>query len=166
MARKKLVPDPVPRPPEPADVSTIDGLIKALYESLSFNIGSQPDYHRLRTLFHPQGQVLPARTDKETKSEVIELEFYIRQSVESIVFGGLERKGLIMTEVSRRAQSYGAVGQIFSTFEVRHTAQDINPLQRGIYSIQLLRENQRWWILFLMWDLERPNSPIPRAYLI
>ena len=166
MARKKLVPDPAPRTPNPADVSTIDGLVKALYESLSFSIGAQPDYNRLRTLFHPEGQILPPRSDKEKKAEVVELEFYIRQSVESIVFGGLEQKGFIMSEVSRRVHSYGSMGQVFSTFEARHTPNDPNPLQRGIYSLQLLRENQRWWILFLTWDIEKPNSPIPRPYLV
>jgi len=166
MARKKLVPDPVPRPPDPSDVATIDGLVKALFESLSFTIGAQPDYNRLRTLFHPQGQVVPPRSEKDAQSESIELEIYIRQSVESIVFSGLERKGFIISEIARRMQSYGALGQVFSTFEVHHLPNDPNPIQRGIYSVQLLREKQRWSILSLTWDLERQNSPIPRAYLI
>jgi len=166
MARKKLVPDPVPRPPDPSDVSTIDGLVKALLESLSFSAGAQPDYNRLRTLFHPQGQIVPPRTEKDTQAEVFELEVYIRQWVESIVFTGLERKGFFMKEIARRIQSYASVGQVFLTYEGHHSPNDPNPVQRGIYSLQLLREKQRWSILSLTWDIERQNSPIPRAYLI
>jgi hypothetical protein len=166
MARKKLVPDPIPRPADPSDVSTIDGLVKALFESLSFTIGAQPDYNRLRTLFHPQGQIIPPRTERDTQSEVLELEVYIRQWVEAIVFTGLERKGFIITEIARRIQSYGALGQVFVTFEGHHAPKGTNPIQRGIYSLQLLREKQRWSILSLTWDIERQNSPIPRAYLI
>jgi hypothetical protein len=166
MARKKLVPDPTPRTADPVDVSTIDGLVKALLESLSFKIGYQPDYNRLRTLFHPQGQIVHPRGEKEIQSEVMELEVYIRQWVESIVFSGLERKGFFIKEIARRIQSYGMVGQAFITFEGYHAPNDPKPVQRGIYSIQLLREKQRWYILSLTWDIERQNSPIPRAYLI
>jgi hypothetical protein len=166
MARKKLVPDPAPRPPEPSDVGTIDGIVKALLESLSFTIGSQPDYNRLRTLFHPLCQIIPPRNERETQSEVMELEVYIRQWVESIVFTGLERKGLIIKEIARRIQSYGSIGQVFITFKGNHAPNDPDPVQRGIYSVQLLREKQRWYILSLTWDIERQNSPIPRAYLI
>jgi len=147
-------------------VETIDGIIKAYYEAVSFTSGKQPDYKQLRILFHPQGQLVPPRKDKESAIEVLPLEVYIKQSVEHIVLAGIERKGMITTEIARRAQSFGSIVQIFSTFEVRYAAGEPVPIHRGIYSIQLVRDRHRWWIHSVMWDHEKPGTPLPRAYLV
>jgi hypothetical protein len=53
----------------------------------------------------------------------------------------------------------------FSTYESRGRAEDPTPFARGINSIQLLNDGQRWWIVTVFWDSERANNPIPAKYL-
>ncbi len=36
---------------------------------------------------------------------------------------------------------------------------------RGINSIQLFNDGERWWISCIMWEDERPDNPIPDEYL-
>ena len=54
---------------------------------------------------------------------------------------------------------------MFSTYESRRTSADPAPFARGINSIQLWFDGRRWWIVTVYWESERPNNPIPPAYL-
>ncbi|MBI3765820.1 MAG: nuclear transport factor 2 family protein [Ignavibacteriales bacterium] len=149
----------------PADVMTVDGIVKALYESVSFVSGGQPDYDRLRSVFHPDGRLIPPKGEKETKVHVLDVETFITRSREYVVISGLERKGFAEKEIARRSQAFGSIVQLFSTYESRHVATDPIPIQRGINSIQLLKEGGRWWVVSILWDVERPNNPVPKVYL-
>jgi len=73
--------------------------------------------------------------------------------------------GFFEREISRRTDCFGNICQVFSTYESRHSATDATPFQRGINSIQLLRDGNRWWIASVVWDVERADNPIPAAYL-
>ena len=63
------------------------------------------------------------------------------------------------------AGSPGGVVHAFSTYESRHKAEDATPFVRGINSIQLFNDGQRWWVVTVFWEGERPNNPIPEKYL-
>lgn len=147
------------------DFSSIDGIVKALYESVSFNAGGQPDYGRLRSLFRAGARLVPPRTEKETRLSVIDVDTFITRSSEYVVITGLERKGFIEKEVSRRSHSFGMMAQVFSTYESHQSSADSPPISRGINSIQLVKEGGRWWVVSIVWDVERPGNPIPKAYL-
>ncbi len=149
----------------PEDLTSVDGIIKALYESVSFSPGRQPNFERLRTLFHPGGRLVPPRGEKDSATSVMDLETFIARSREHVVISGLERKGFSETEVARRTHSFGNIAHLFSTYESRHLPTDPAPMQRGINSIQLLREQGRWWVISIAWDIERPGNPVPRPYL-
>ena len=155
----------LPYEERPADAATIDGMVKALYESISFAPHTQPDYDRLRSLFHVNGHLIPAKAEKESPFTIMDVETFITHSREQVVIGGLERRGFVETEVARRMQSFGSIVHLFSTYESRYASTDPDPLQRGINSIQLVREHGRWWIVSILWEVERPGSQIPRAYL-
>jgi hypothetical protein len=72
--------------------------------------------------------------------------------------------GFFEREIARRTDCFGNICQVFSTYESRHAASDATPFQRGINSIQLLRDGNRWWIASVVWDVERPDNPIPAQY--
>lgn len=166
MAKEKTAAESPSTEKNQADVSTLDEIVKAFYESISFAIGRQPDYRRLRSLFHKQGLITPPKNEKEKNILVMDLDTYIKSSTENIVITGMERKGLLQSEIARRMQSFGNMAQIVSTFEAKHTTGDTTPLCRGLYGIQLIRENHRWWIISVLWENERPGLQVPRAYLV
>jgi hypothetical protein len=39
------------------------------------------------------------------------------------------------------------------------------PYARGVNSIQLLNDGQRWWIINIYWMQESEENPIPEKYL-
>jgi hypothetical protein len=151
---------------ESPDGSTVDAIVKALYESVSFPPGKQPDYTRLRSLFHREGRVIPPKVDKSAATVILDVPSFITRSWEYVVTTGMERKGFTEREIARRVDAYGNMVHVFSTYESRHLPEDAAIIQRGINSIQLVRDSNRWWIASIVWDLERPTNPIPKRYTI
>jgi hypothetical protein len=67
-------------------------------------------------------------------------------------------------ELGRRVQQFGNIAQVFTSYAF--TAGMPQPLKmRGINSIELIRENGRWWIMSITWDQETPEQPIPEKYI-
>jgi len=53
---------------------------------------------------------------------------------------------------------FGNLVHVFSTYEFR--ARLDGPVRgRGVNSIQLFWDGQRWWIASATWDNERPGNP-------
>jgi len=46
-------------PDPPADVASVDAIINALYEGISFKPGGISDWNQLRTLFSPGARLIP-----------------------------------------------------------------------------------------------------------
>ena len=66
-------------------------------------------------------------------------------------------------EVARRVERFGHIAHVFSTYE-RH--QSVEPrYARGINSLQLFKDGERWWISSMLWDAERPSVLMPDVYL-
>jgi hypothetical protein len=148
-----------------ADVESVNAIIKAMYESVSFHPGGQPDYNRMQTLFHSQAVVVPSKTGHNSEIIVQSVESFINQSRGYVISTGLEREGFFEREIACRTVTYGSMVHVFSTYESCHRSGDSVPLQRGINSIQLVKDGKRWWILSIVWDIEREGNPLPPEYL-
>ena len=151
-------------PPEanPADVSSIDSIIAALYDVISGPAGQKRDWNRMRSLFVPDARLIPTgpRQAGGYGSRALTVEDYITR-------GGtyLETNGFFEKEVARRTDLYGQIAHVFSTYESRHKADDKKPFQRGINSIQLMNDGKRWWVVTVFWLGEDEKNPIPKQYL-
>lgn len=144
----------------PADVASIDAILKAAYDTISGPKGHQRDWDRLRSLFAPGARMIPTRTGEDgvTTTRVLSVDEYIRLGDPK-----LKEIGFFEDEVHRTVQRFGNIAQVFSTYETRHAAAD-KPFQRGINSIQLLFDGHRWWIVTIYWQGERPDLPIPKQF--
>ena len=147
------------------DTASIDNLVRALYESISFEPDSQPDYKRLRAIFHPEGRLIPPRERPGDPVNVLDLESFIRTSREHIIVTGMEGKGFSEREIHRTVDALGSLMQIFSTYESKLLSPDAPPPQRGVQSIQAVREGERWLVISILWEVESARSPIPAKYL-
>ena len=139
------------------DVSSIDGIVAALYETISGPAGQERDWERQRSLFL-SGALLVAGTPQRDGSiavEVLDPETYA--AVRAPYF---TTNGFYETEVARRTECYGGVAQVWSSYESRH-APDGEAFMRGINSIQLLYVNARWWIVSVVWQHESAGLPLP-----
>jgi hypothetical protein len=155
--------DTLPRPAaNPADVSSPDAIIKALYDVISGPAGQKRDWNRMRSLFVPHARLIPTRVRADSAADaiVLSVDDYISRAGP-----GLEQNGFFERELARKTESFGSIMHVFSTYDSKRTAQDEKPFARGINSIQLLRDGNRWWVVSVFWDSERPGNPIPEKYL-
>jgi hypothetical protein len=146
------------------DVTSVDAIVLALYESVSFSPGSQPNYNRLRSLFHPDGRIIPPKNEQERGVTIFDVETFIKNSREYLIIAGLESKGFFEQESHRETDAFGTIVHIFSTYESRFIPKDPVPFQRGINSIQLIKEQGRWWVVTVLWDIERTGESLPSQY--
>jgi len=155
---------PAPVPPEAA---SIDAIVAALYASVSYAPGAMPDFDKMRNIFLPVGMLIPPKKPNEDIFTTLDADGF----AERVKKGIAARKekgepgGFVEREIGRRSDCFGNVCQIFSAYESKFAASDEKPFQRGINSIQLVKDARRWWIASVAWDVERPENPIPAAYL-
>ena len=147
---------------EPADVESIEAIIKTYYEVISGAKDQPRDWDRFRSLFIPDARYVTSRSIRGSEATiVITTEDFVSLNTRYFEGGGYFEK-----EVSRRTDTFGRIAHVFSTYEARHKAEDEQPYSRGINSIQLVYSSNRWWIATVMWDFERPDeNPIPEQYL-
>ena len=149
-------------PARPADVASIEAIIAALYDVISGAPNQNRDWDRFRSLFTSGARLIvgaPA-PDGRVPSRSMTVEEYI-------VVGDpfLKRDGFWEREIARRVERYGNVAHVFSTYESRVKSPDTQPFSRGINSIQLVTNGERWWVVTILWDFERPGNSIPAQYL-
>ena len=85
---------------------------------------------------------------------------YIKSSGKWLVENGFFEK-----EIHRSTDTFGNISQVFSTYESFRSEADKVPFMRGINSIQLLNDGNRWWIINIYWTQESEDRPIPKEYL-
>lgn len=151
-----------PVPARPADVASAEAIITALYDVISGPPGKDRDWQRFRSLFTSGARLIVGAPspDGRVPSRNMTVEEYV---VAADPF--LKRDGFWEREIARRVERYGNVTHVFSTYESRVNTPDSPPFSRGINSIQLVTNGERWWVVTILWDFERPGNPIPAEYL-
>lgn len=147
---------------KPEDVESSDAIIAALYDVISGPAGEKRDWDRMRSLFIPEGRLIPTFT---TQQGDIAYRWWSVDEYISIAGSNLEQSGFFENEIFRAEETYGTVTHMFSTYESRRNADDPEPFTRGINSIQLLNDGNRWWIVNVFWMGESPANQIPKKYL-
>lgn len=144
-----------------AQLATLDGILSALYGTISGPAGAPRDWARLRGLFAHEGKMVVHGPNKEgeLQTRVMSLPDYI-----SRVTPLFAKEGFYETELARSTERFGQIAHVFSTYESRH-AEGEAPFQRGINSIQLVNDGRRWWIQSLVWQAETERNPLPARYL-
>jgi NADPH:quinone reductase-like Zn-dependent oxidoreductase len=147
-------------PANAKDVESPDAILAATYDVISGPVGER-DWNRFRSLFVPDGR-LTAVTESAGGNfgcHAMTVEDYVRGA------GDYFRKNAFYErEISRKAESFGQIMHVFSTYASRKTP-DGEPFERGINSFQLFNDGKRWWVVSIYWDAERPGAPIPNRYL-
>lgn len=146
--------------PTDTEVETIEGMLRGLYEAISFVEPAAIDWARVRSHMAPDAQlirVLPGTVERMTIDSWIE------------GFRALIENGSLPAfwegEIARRIDRLGDIAHVFSTYEARPAREDSRVLWRGINSIQLFWRDGRWWVSSILWTRETETAPIPPEYL-
>jgi hypothetical protein len=134
-----------------SDVSTLDGVLHALYEVLSGPAGQRRDWERYRSLFVDGARLLVVVAVPGEKPRVRQLTVndYI-QRVEPI----FAAEDFWERETSRQTEILGRVAHVLSRYE---SLRDPNgpAFEHGANSMQLFYDDLRWWVVSVMWNTSR-----------
>ena len=148
--------------PNPADVNSIDGIIAALYDVISGPAGSPRDWDRFHSLLLPETRLIPIGRD--STGETLHRTFSGQEYMEA-TRPYFDTQSFYEVEINRVEERYGNMVHAFSSYESYRSLEDAAPFARGINSIQVLFEDERWWILTVFWQPEWPGLPLPEQYL-
>jgi hypothetical protein len=155
----------------PSDVSSIDAIITAAYDSISGPAGEKRNWDRERSLYYPSARLIPTArpvtsdgwqvtSENKTAPQILDIEGFIAR-VEPF----FKENGFYEKEIARRTEQFGQIAHVWSTYESRHNADDPEPFMRGINSIQLFHDGSRWWIVTIYWQQESLVDSIPAKYV-
>lgn len=143
------------------DTQTLESTITTLYEVISGGPGIQRDWVRFKNLFKPESKLIPTRKDDQGNLgiKVISPDEYVELFTSRIPAGFFER------ELTKKVEEYGTVAHVFSTYETKEKKE--GPVtNRGINSIQLFKDKDRYYILNIFWCAESMGFELPEKYLI
>jgi hypothetical protein len=147
----------------PADVATIEDIVRAFYSAISTPAGGKLDQNRLRSLFVPGGRIVSSVPANSTRAA--DVRFLSPEEYAAISDAQTVRSGFFDRNPANQIERFGEMAHVYSTFESRSHLDDPKPMARGIKSFELLNSANRWYIIEVYWDWERPDNPIPDRYL-
>lgn len=143
-----------------ADVKSADAIIAALYDVISGEPGVTRDWARFKHLFKSEARLIPTR-----KSSTGELSISALSPDEYVqLFSARVATGFFERELSRKTEEYGTLVHCWSTYETKEKKE--GPVtNRGINSIQLFKDSNRYYIVNIYWCAEGLGFPLSEKYL-
>lgn len=142
----------------PQDVSSIEAIVKADYESISGGVGVARQWARDLTLYDPHARSFEASTDPKT--HVVTNWTPTAQEYTDATDAQFVRTGFSEHEVAHKIYRYGNVATDFSSYEGKLATSDKLESQ-GVNIYQLYFDGKRWWISSVSWDGNLDPSTIP-----
>jgi hypothetical protein len=139
----------------PADVATPQAIIAALSEAISGEASKPRDWARVRSLFVPgAGRMVPVRVPKSGPADltVLSVDDYEKRASSQTFFE---------QPIAYDVTSFGRITHVYASYGIKHALADAAPYVRGVNSFELLFDGTRYYILQILWDTERPDSPLP-----
>ena len=143
-------------------VATLDATIHTLYSVISGDKDVERNWELFRYLFKPGAHLIPSGkgADGSVGLQMLTPDEYIERSGPFLLANGFHEQ-----EIGRKTEQYGVITHVFSTYDSRRTLADEKPFARGINSIQLLNDGNRWWIINVFWMGETEEFPLPDGYI-
>lgn len=135
---------------------SVDQMVQTLYQVISGPAGPR-DWGKFRSLFHPDaymGVIRPDSSGRFALRKITPAEYVQRNSEVFLKSDFFEK------ELHRQTLSYGNMTQVYSSYELEMRTDKGLVSRRGVNSIQLLRENDRWQIMSITWQEETPDLPV------
>jgi len=139
------------------DVSTIEGIVKASYETISGGAGVARQWGRDRTLFDPNSRSVAVEVDRKTGA--VKARGSTEQEFADDADASMVKDGFTELELKHIIQRFGNVATVLSSYQGSLASGKV--ITRGVNIFQLYFDGKRWWILSMVWDEERPGNPIP-----
>ena len=151
---------PVALAQDDPDAATAEGLVRALYDRVSSDSGTVPNWDRVRSAFLPQAIVV-LRTSRDSNT-VFTLDGFVQDFVDFIERANVRETGFRERVVKTDATVFGDIAHVLVLYEA-HITGSSRPPQQGVDSFQLIRRGGRWWIVSVTNEIPTPDRPLPAA---
>ena len=139
------------------DTKTIDALMRASYEVVSGEKGTKRQWERDNYLHHPKA--VYSYFDKKKQEQVVMTLQEFHKETDDMVFN----TAFYENEINREVRIFGNIAHVWSTYETR-LVKGGKVERRGINSIQLIFEHNRWYIISWIFSAETNNNLIPKTF--
>jgi hypothetical protein len=156
LAQTPAPPPAQPAPaPTPTHLKSIDSILTALYAVISGPAGDR-DWPRFRSLFAKGARLTSVtKNSADHPARLLGAEEYA-----TLAGGYFKTHAFYENAIVNKVDRFGNIAQVFSSYESRNAPNE-KPFARGINSIQLFYDQNRWYVLSILWDEETPTNPLP-----
>jgi hypothetical protein len=143
---------------DPRDVASIEAIIKAFDETLSFEPGSfGKEMDRLRSLFLPTANVV-ATAPWNIATDV---EGFVAFYLEAIPQIEADKTGFGERNQIMRTVSIGDVHSVYTFYTLHMPPSNDEPIARGVNMLHVVKFKGRYWIASCVWEDESETAQIP-----
>jgi hypothetical protein len=136
-------------PTSTVDVNSVEAIIHASYDVISGPAGQPRDWERFRSLYVAGARLMPVISGAEPRVRLLTPDEYVRR-VEPI----FAKESFWERETSRQVEIIGRIAHVLSHYESLRDPSG-PPFEHGTNSIQLFKDDSRWWIVSVMWNTAR-----------
>ncbi len=137
---------------------TAEATVRELYDLVTFDVGTTPDWDRARDLFLPEG-VIVLRSSREAMS-TFSVEGWIQDFVQFIERANVVETGFVERITRLTSMEFGDIAHVLVLYEAYVPGRDRPPTQ-GVDSFQLVRMNSEWRIAAIMNELPIVAGELP-----
>jgi len=140
------------------DDPAIERVMNLLYAVISFEEGDEPNWKGLHEVFSKHARITRVTPEGTDHMDVSNFVAMTRNLVDVGVYTSFYE-----FELARNIDKFGDIAQVWSHYETRRNRNARDALGRGVNSIQLIREDDAWRVLGLLWDETRASTISPGA---
>ena len=134
--------------------------VKKLYELVTFEAGTTPDWDKVRSLFIEEA-VIVLRTSWDSCT-VFSLEGFVDDFVKFAENPNVKAAGFSETIIKMKTLEFGNMANVLVLYEAHVTGSE-RPPQQGVDNFSLIKKNGQWCIISVTNELPTPDRPIPEV---
>ena len=134
---------------ESSNFSSLDEIVQALYDCITFKEDSRPNLDLYRTMFIPTAQFIRISPDGVMNMDLEGFIDFFEERIESGVI-----KSFYEGEVSRKTNTYKNIAQVYSAYRKAYNTDTPTEFTEGVNCMQLYFDGERWWITSVVWEDE------------
>jgi hypothetical protein len=139
---------------------TPEGLIRALYDMVSFDAGPEPDWEMFRDVFL-EDAIIVFSPRGSRPMRPMSVDGFIKDWQEFFRDAELTDKGFYETIAALEVTEFGGLAHAFVIFEPRIGKEPPARQIRGLDSVELAWDGERWWVAAITTDFESADQTIP-----
>ncbi len=142
-------------------LATAEAVVAELYDLVTFEPGTSPDWDRARSLFLPEAVVV-LRTSRDATNQLT-VEGWVADFEHFIVQQNVVETGFVEAIVKTVPWVFKDVAHILVLYEAGFPNDERR--QYGIDAFSLVKKEGRWWIAGILNEIPDRNNPIPAELL-